>query len=83
LGDVTERGSNLEGVELGIMDGLPGPETIYQRFFPRAQTQRWQKDAKANAGRRGRKQERERFSKDLNAIFYAPPRVRRGRPFSL
>src|SRR5207253_4826441 len=40
--------------------------------FPRAQTQRCQKHAKANACRRVRKQERELFSKDLNAIFYAP-----------
>src|SRR5438477_7932395 len=54
------------------MDGLPGLEAIFQRFFPRAQTQRCQKHAKANACRRVRKQERERFSKDLNAIFYAP-----------
>jgi len=54
------------------MDGLPGLESIFQRFFPRAQTQRCQKHAKANACRRVRKQERELFSKDLNAIFYAP-----------
>lgn len=70
--DLAERGLNLEAVELGIMDGLPGLEAIFQRFFPRAQTQRCQKHAKANACRRVRKQERERFSKDLNAIFNAP-----------
>jgi len=70
--DLAERGWNLETVELGIMDGLPGLEAIFQRFFPRAQTQRCQKHAKANACRRVRKQERELFSKDLNAIFYAP-----------
>ena len=70
--DLAERGLNLETVELGIMDGLPGLEAIFQRFFPRAQTQRCQKHAKANACRRVRKQERELFSKDLNAIFYAP-----------
>src|SRR2546430_336209 len=51
---------------------LAGLEAIFQRFFPRAQTQRCQKHAKANACRRVRKQERELFSKDLNAIFYAP-----------
>src|SRR5256714_2784395 len=70
--DLAERGLNLETVELGIMDGLPGLEAIFQRFFPRAQTQRCQKHAKANACRRVRKQERERVSQDLNAIFYAP-----------
>jgi putative transposase len=72
FGDLADRGLNLEAVELGIMDGLPGLESIFQRFFPRAQTQRCQKHAKANACRRVRKQERELFSKDLNAIFYAP-----------
>lgn len=72
LRDLLERGLNREAVELGIMDGLPGLEAIFQRFFPQAQTQRCQKHAKANACRRVRKQERELFSKHLNEIFYAP-----------
>ena len=55
------------------MDGLPGLAQTFKRFFPRAQTQRCQKHAKANACRRVRKKERELFSKALNAIFYAPP----------
>jgi putative transposase len=72
LRDLVDRGLNREAVELGIMDGLPGLEAIFQRFFPRAQTQRCQKHAKANACRRVRKQERDLFSKHLNGIFYAP-----------
>jgi len=72
FGDLAEGGLNLEAVELGIMDRLPGLETFFQRSFPRAQTQSCQKHAKASACRRVRKQERELFSKDLNAIFYAP-----------
>src|SRR5439155_20659468 len=71
-GDLAERGLKLEAVELGIMDRLPGLEAIFQRVVPRSQTHRCQKHAKANACRRVRKQERELFSKDLNAIFYAP-----------
>lgn len=67
-----ERGLNAEAVELGIMDGLPGLETLFKSFFTRAQTQRCQKHAKANACRRVRKKERPLFSKDLNKIFYAP-----------
>jgi putative transposase len=55
-----------------IMDGLPGLESAFRRFFPRAQTQRCQKHAKANACRRVRKKEREVFSKALHEIFYAP-----------
>lgn len=69
---LSERGLNREAVELGIMDGLPGLETLFKRLFPRAQTQRCQKHAKANACRRVRVKEREQFSKDLNKVFYAP-----------
>ena len=72
LGDLAARGLDLEAVELGIMDGLPGLERTFKRFFPRAQTQRCQKHAKANACRRVRSKERELFSKALNTIFYAP-----------
>lgn len=67
-----ERGLDSQAVELGIMDGLPGLEMLFKRFFPRAQTQRCQKHAKANACRRVRLKEREQFSKDLNKFFYAP-----------
>ena len=70
--DLAGRGLDLEAVELGIMDGLPGLEQTFKRFFSRAQTQRCQKHAKANACRRVRKKERELFSKALNTIFYAP-----------
>lgn len=66
-----ERGLNGEGAELGIMDGLPGPESVFKRFFSRAQTQRCQKHAKANACRQVQKAEREEFSKNLNQTFYA------------
>src|SRR2546429_6969009 len=72
FGDLADRGLNLEAVELGIMDGLPGLESIFQRFFPRAQTQRCQKHAKANACRRGRQTERGNFSKDVHPLFFVP-----------
>jgi putative transposase len=69
---LADRELDLEAVELGILDGLPGLEAMFKRFFSRAQAQRCQKHAKANACRRVRKKEREMFSKDLNGIFYAP-----------
>ena len=72
FGSLADRGLEREAVELGIMDGLAGLESAFRRFFPRAQTQRCQKHAKANACRRVRKNERELFSKALNEIFYAP-----------
>lgn len=71
FGSLADRGLDREAVELGIMDGLPGLATVFQRFFPRAQTQRCQKHAKANACRRVRKKERELFSQELNRVFYA------------
>lgn len=71
FGSLRERGLNTEAVELGIMDGLPGLEGVFKRFFLRAQTQRCQKHAKANACHQVRKAEREEFSKDLNQVFYA------------
>jgi putative transposase len=71
FGSLLERGLNAEAVELGITDGLPGLENLFKRFFPRAQTQRCQKHAKARACQRVRKAEREEFSQDVNKIFYA------------
>ncbi len=68
---LVQRGFPTEAVELGIMDGLPGLEAVFKRFFPRAQTQRCQKHARANACRRVRVKEREAFSKDVNKILYA------------
>lgn len=71
LGNLRERGLNTEAVELGIMDGLSGLEGLFKKLFPRAQTQRCQKHAKARACQRVRKAEREEFSQDVNKIFYA------------
>ena len=54
--DLAERGLNLEAVELGLMDGLPGLAQTFKRFFPRARTQRCQKHAKPTpAGACGRR----------------------------
>src|SRR5438552_19174606 len=37
---LADRDLDLEAVELGILDGLPGLEATFKRFFSRAQTQR-------------------------------------------
>lgn len=68
---LADRGLNCDAVELGIMDGLPGLETTFKSFFQRAQTQRCQKHAKANASLRVRTAERQAFGQDLNRVFYA------------
>jgi putative transposase len=71
FGDLARRGLDLSGVELGIMDGLPGLEAAFRRCFPRAQTQRCQVHAKRNALRRVRKAERPAFSAAVSRVFYA------------
>jgi transposase-like protein len=80
--DLAERGLNLETVELGIMDGLPGLEAIFQRFFPRAQTQRCQKPRPMPVG--GFANRSANYSpRTSTRSFMPPPRVRRGQLSSL
>jgi putative transposase len=69
--ELVKRGLDVNGVELGIMDGLTGLETAFAQYFPRAQTQRCQIHAKRRALARVRKKEKKTFSQDLNRIFYA------------
>ena len=57
------------------MDGLPGLETLFKRFFPRAQTQRCQKHAKANACRRVRVKSGSSFPKISTRSFTHRVRV--------
>jgi transposase-like protein len=70
--DLQRRGLNAQGVELGIMDGLPGLEEVFARSFKCARTQRCQVHAKRNAIKRVRKDDRAAFKKDVDKVFYAP-----------
>ena len=70
--DLIRRGLDTAAVELGIMDGLPGLEEVFQSYFGRARTQRCQVHAKRNALRRVRKCDRPSFSQAVSAVFYAP-----------
>ena len=69
--DLKRRGLDADGVELGIMDGLPGLESAFASAFSRAQTQRCQVHAKRNTLKRVSKKNREAFKADLDRIFYA------------
>lgn len=69
--DVVRRGLDTEGVELGIMDGLPKLEAVFQAHFQRARTQRCQFHAKRNALRRVRKADRQAFGTAVSGVFYA------------
>lgn len=68
---LARRGLQMEAVELGIMDGLPGLEDAFGAAFANAQTQRCQVHAKTNALKRVGKQVRGEFKEDINRIFYA------------
>lgn len=80
--DLVRRGLDAEGVELGIMDGLPGLEVAFRAAFSQAQTQRCQVHAKRNALKRVGKKDREAFRKDLDAVFYAKSEAKARRAFS-
>ena len=69
--DLIRRGLDTAAVELGIMDGLPKLEEVFQTYFGRAQTQRCQVHAKRNALRRVRKADRHAFGTAVSAVFYA------------
>ena len=81
LRHLRERGWRHEAVQLGVRDGLPGREQLCGRYFPRAQTQRCQKHAQANACRPVRQREREEFSQDLNKISMLRGKAKRVRLF--
>jgi len=80
--DLVRRGLDAEGVELGIMDGLPGLEAAFRAAFSQAQTQRCQVHAKRNALKRVGKKDREAFRRDLDAVFYAKSEAKARRAFS-
>jgi putative transposase len=69
--DLIRRGLDTAAVELGIMDGLPKLEEVFQTYFGRARTQRCQVHAKRNALRRVRKADREAFGASVSSVFYA------------
>jgi len=70
--DMKRRGLDADGVELGIMDGLPGLESAFASAFSQAQTQRCQVHAKRNALKKVSKKNRQAFKTDLDQVFYAP-----------
>jgi putative transposase len=78
---LARRGLDMNAVELGIMDGLPGLEAAFRAAFPHAQTQRCQVHAKRNALRRVGKAAREEFRRTLDAVFYAPSEAEARRGF--
>ncbi|ABC76899.1 transposase [Syntrophus aciditrophicus SB] len=72
--DLKSRGMKGGNVTLGIMDGLPGLETVFREEFPQAKTQRCQVHVARNVLAKVSKKFKKDVANDLRSIFYAPSR---------
>ncbi len=72
LKELKARGLDSRAVRVGIMDGLPGLETVFLEEFPNAITARCWSHAMRNAVEKTPKKLRELFKKLANRVMYAP-----------
>ena len=70
--DVKARGLDGGKVTLGIMDGLPGLETVFKEEFPQARVQRCQVHVARNVLAKVPMKLKQEVADDLRSIFYAP-----------
>lgn len=66
-----KRGLQVDAVQVGVMDGLPGLEAAFKNTFTKAMTARCWVHAKGNAMAKCSKRLAEAFEKLLNQIMYA------------
>jgi len=69
--DLKSRGMDGRKVELGVMDGLPGLETVFKEEFAKAKVQRCQVHVARNVLAKVHKKFKESIADDLRSIFYA------------
>ena len=69
--DLKRRGLDPSTVVLGIMDGLPGLEKVFQEEFPRARIQRCQVHVSRNVLAKVPRKLKETIGDELRSIFYA------------
>ena len=72
--DLKSRGLDGRTVTLGMMDGLPGLETVFREEFPQAKVQRCQVHVARNVLAKVPKKFKQAVANDLRSIFYAPSR---------
>jgi putative transposase len=70
--DLKTRGLDGGKVTMGIMDGLPGLETVFKEEFPQAQVQRCQVHVARNVLAKVPMKFKQEVANDLRSIFYAP-----------
>ena len=69
--DLKKRGLKGEDVTLGIMDGLPGLEKVFEEEFTKAEVQRCQVHVARNVLAKVPKKLKEAVADDVRSIFYA------------
>ena len=72
--DLKGRGMHGEAVQLGIMDGLPGLEKVFQEEFPKAKVQRCQVHVVRNVLAKVPHKCKRMVADELRSIFYASTR---------
>ena len=70
--DLKGRGLDGKTVILGMMDGLPGLETVFREEFPQAKIQRCQVHVARNVLAKVPQKFKQDVADDLRSIFYAP-----------
>ena len=69
--DLKARGLNSQNVTLGIMDGLPGLESVFKEEFHKAKVQRCQVHVARNVLAKVPKKLKKEVADDMHSIFYA------------
>ena len=72
--DLKSRGLNSQTVTLGIMDGLPGLETVFKEEFSQAKVQRCTVHIDRNVLAKVPRKLKKDVAADLRSIFYATSR---------
>ena len=69
---------NLDGhkVKLGIMDGLPGLETVFKEEFPKAKVQRCQVHVARNVLAKVPKKLKKTVADAIRSIFYTSSKIK-------
>lgn len=74
--DLKRRGLDSSRVLLGIMDGLPGLEKVFQEEFSGAKTQRCQVHVAKNVLAKVTRTHKKKVAVDLRSIFYASSKAK-------
>ena len=70
--DLKSRGLSSQKVVLGIMDGLPGLESVFKEEFPGAKVQRCQVHVARNILAKVPKKHKQEVADDIRSIFFTP-----------